>query len=163
MRHDETRDNTTAIENQSVEADAHADAHADTREGVEGSDPTGRETWRERKLRLAEATFGKVGSSRMSRAMENRDTTTGARANPTTVCPCGEVVEIEWDHEYDDGWNVCGVECPKCGRRSCGGNARDATVNSWATPRQVYQANEAFEQMEFEAELYQETGIRFGG
>tara|TARA_R110000824_G_scaffold151211_2_gene322145 strand:- start:239 stop:607 length:369 start_codon:yes stop_codon:yes gene_type:complete len=112
MRHEETRDNTTAIEATIIEADA----HADTRDGT----------------------------------------------NPTTACPCGEVVEIEWDHEYNDGWNVCGVECPKCGRRSCGGNARDATVNSWATPRQVYQANEAFEQMEFEAELYQETGIRYG-
>jgi len=60
MRHDETRDNTTAIENQSIEADA----HADTREGVEGSDPTGRETWRERKLRLAIATFGPIRRSK---------------------------------------------------------------------------------------------------
>ena len=83
-------------------------------------------------------------------------------ANPTTVCPCGEVVEIEWDHEYNDGWNVCGLECPKCGRRSCGGNARDATVTRWMTAREVCQSNEAFEQMEFEAELYQETGIRYG-
>jgi hypothetical protein len=33
---------------------------------------TRRETWRERKLRQAEAMFGKVGSSRMSRAMEKR-------------------------------------------------------------------------------------------
>lgn len=33
---------------------------------------TRRETWRERKLRQAEAMFGKVGSSRMSQAMENR-------------------------------------------------------------------------------------------
>ena len=112
MRHEETRDNTTAIETQSIDADA----HADTRDGT----------------------------------------------NPTTACPCGEVVEIEWDAAWGGGWDVCGVECPKCGRRSCGGNARDATVNSWATPRQVYQANEAFEQMEFEAELYQETGIRYG-
>ena len=83
-------------------------------------------------------------------------------ANPTTVCPCGEVVEIEWDHEYNDGWNVCGVECPKCGRQSTGGNARDATGNSWMTTREVNQSNAAFEQMEFEAELYQETGIRYG-
>ena len=83
-------------------------------------------------------------------------------ANPTTVCPWGEVVESAWDAAWGGGWDVGGVECPKCGRRSCGGNARDATVNSWATPRQVYQANEAFEQMEFEAELYQETGIRYG-
>ena len=83
-------------------------------------------------------------------------------ANPTTVCPCGEVVEIEWDHEYNDGWNVCGVECPKCGRQSTGGNTRDATVNSWMTTREVNQSNAAFEQMEFEAELYQETGIRYG-
>ena len=60
MRHEETRDNLTDIETQSIEADAHADTRVR------------RETWRERKLRLAEATFGKVGSSRMSRAMENR-------------------------------------------------------------------------------------------
>jgi len=112
MQHTETRDNTTAIETQSIDADA----HADTRDG----------------------------------------------ANPTAVCPCGEVVEIEWDHEYNDGWNVCGVECPKCGRRSSGGNARDATVNSWMTARQVYQSNAAFEQMELDSELYAETGIRYG-
>ena len=60
MIFDETRDNLTDTENQSIEADA----HADTRER--------RETWRERKLRQAEAMFGKVGSSRMSQAMENR-------------------------------------------------------------------------------------------
>jgi len=83
-------------------------------------------------------------------------------ANPTTVCPCGEVVEIEWDHEYNDGWNVCGVECPKCGRRACGGNSRDATVNSWMTAREIDRSNAAFEQMEFEADLYAETGIRYG-
>jgi hypothetical protein len=112
MTHDETRDNTTAIETQSIEADA----HEDTRDGT----------------------------------------------NPTAVCPCGEVVEIEWDHEYNDGWNVCGVECPKCGRRSSGGNSRDATVNSWMTTRQVYQSNAAFEQMELDSELYAETGVRYG-
>jgi hypothetical protein len=83
-------------------------------------------------------------------------------ANPTTVCPCGEVVEIEWDHEYNDGWNVCGVECPKCGRQSTGGNTRDATVNSWMTTREVNQSNAAFERMQFEADLYDETGIRYG-
>ena len=37
MRHDETRDNTTAIENQSVEVDA----HADTREWSSEPDPAG--------------------------------------------------------------------------------------------------------------------------
>jgi hypothetical protein len=37
MRHDETRDNTTAIENQSVEADA----HEDTREWSSEPDPAG--------------------------------------------------------------------------------------------------------------------------
>ena len=37
MRHEETRDNTTAIENQSVEADA----HADTREWSSEPDPAG--------------------------------------------------------------------------------------------------------------------------
>ena len=130
MRHEETRDNTTAIEANLSEADA----HADTREAVFGS-PV-------RPFRHGE---------------DIRD-----RANPTTVCPCGEVVEIEWDHEYNDGWNVCGVECPKCGRQSTGGNTRDATVNSWMTTREVNQSNAAFEQMEFEAELYQETGIRYG-
>jgi hypothetical protein len=111
MQHTETRDNTTAIETQSIEADA----HADTRDG----------------------------------------------ANPTAVCPCGVVVKIEWDHEYDE-WNVCGLECQECGRRSTGGNTRDATVSSWMTTRQVYQSNAAFEQMELDSELYAETGIRYG-
>jgi len=105
---------------------------------------------------------------------ETRDNTTAIEAtiiaadahdeaNPTTVCPCGEVVEIEWDTAWGGGWNVCGVECPKCGRQSTGGNARDATVNSWMTTREVNQSNAAFEQMEFEADLYAETGIRIGG
>ena len=109
MRHEETRDNTTAIEATIIEAD--------TRDG----------------------------------------------ANPTTVCPCGEVVEIEWDAAWGGGWDVCGVECPKCGRQSTGGNARDATVNSWMTAREVDRSNAEFEQMEFEADLYAETGIRIGG
>jgi len=125
MRFEETRDNTTAIENQSIEADA----HVDTREGVEGSDPTGRETWRERKLRLAEATFGKVGSSRMSRAMENRDNTTAIEATIIAADadenhPCGgdndawhgnttrEDNEPEDGDEsaadYDEGWPPVG-------------------------------------------------------
>ena len=108
MTHDETRDNTTAIEATIIEAD--------TRDG----------------------------------------------ANPTTVCPCGEVVEIEWDHEYNDGWNVCGVECPECGRQSTGGNSRDATVNSWMTTRQCEESEAAFERMELDSELYAETGIRYG-
>ena len=112
MRHEETRDNTTAIETQSIDADA----HADTRDGD----------------------------------------------NPTTVCPCGEMVKIEWTQAWGGGWDVCGVECPKCGRRSCGGNARDATVNSWMTAREVDRSNAEFEQMEFEADLYAETGIRYG-
>jgi hypothetical protein len=37
MRHDETRDNTTAIESQSIEADA----HTDTREWSSEPDPAG--------------------------------------------------------------------------------------------------------------------------
>jgi hypothetical protein len=104
---------------------------------------------------------------------ETRDNTTAIEAtiieadtrdeaNPTTVCPCGAVVEIEWDTAWGGGWDVCGVECPKCGRRSCGGNARDATVNSWMTAREVDRSNAEFEQMEFEADLYAETGIRYG-
>ena len=129
MRHDETRDNTTAIEATIIEADA-----------------------REEIARLHDKIVAKARQESEER-----------NANPTTVCPCGEVVEIEWDHEYNDGWNVCGVKCPKCGRQSTGGNTRDATVNSWMTTREVNQSNAAFEQMEFEAELYQETGIRFGG
>ena len=52
MRHDETRDNLTDIENQSIEADAHADTRVR------------RETWRERKLRLAIATFGPIRRSK---------------------------------------------------------------------------------------------------
>ena len=97
----------------------------------------------------------------MIEADAHEDTRDGA--NPTTVCPCGEVVEIEWDAAWGGGWDVCGVECPKCGRRSCGGNARDATVNSWMTAREVDRSNAEFERMELDAELYAETGIRFGG
>ena len=111
ITHDETRDNTTAIETQSIEADA----HEDTRDGT----------------------------------------------NPTAVCPCGVAVEIEWDEEYDE-WNVCGLECPECGRLSSGGNSRDATVNSWITRRQREESNAAFERMELDSELYAETGIRYG-
>ena len=128
MRHDETRDNTTAIEATIIEADAREE--------------------------IARSHDKIVAKARQESEERN--------ANPTTVCPCGEVVEIEWDHEYNDGWNVCGVECPKCGRRSSGGNARDATVNSWMTAREVNQSNAAFEQMELDSELYAETGIRYG-
>ena len=78
MRHDETRDNTTAIEATIIEADNRDMTPVDmdnpregvfpavvTREdapakihqglgGIEGSDKTGRETWDERNQRMAE-------------------------------------------------------------------------------------------------------------
>ena len=78
MRHDETRDNTTAIEATIIEADEREMTPVDmdnpregwfdavvTREdapaklhqglgGIEGSDKTGRETWDERCQRMAE-------------------------------------------------------------------------------------------------------------
>ena len=64
MRHDETRDNTTAIETQSIEADAHADTRETPTKLVNDSDAhelgiyrPG--TWRGRMLRQAEAMFGK--------------------------------------------------------------------------------------------------------
>ena len=68
MRHDETRDNTTAIEATIIEADnrdmtpvdmdnprenAPAKLHQGLG-GIEGSDKTGRETWDERCQRMAE-------------------------------------------------------------------------------------------------------------
>ena len=94
MRHDETRDNTTAIENQSIEADA----HADTREGVEGSDPTGRETWRERKLRLAIATFGPI-----RRSKPFMDDTPEPEGAPEDIRPIR--VPEERHEEHNDGAN----------------------------------------------------------
>jgi hypothetical protein len=129
MRHEETRDNTTAIETVMMAADS------------------------------AEEILVALGHS-----PEAADQMVNPRdgANPTTVCPCGEVVEIEWDAAWGGGWDVCGVECPECGRRSCGGNARDATVNSWMTAREVDRSNAEFERMELDSELYAETGIRFG-
>ena len=78
MRHDETRDNTTAIEATIIEADnrdmppvdmdnpregwfdavvTREDAPAKLHQGlggIEGSDKTGRETWDERNQRMAE-------------------------------------------------------------------------------------------------------------
>lgn len=53
MRHDETRDNITAIEAAIITADSAEEILVALRHSPEGSDPTGRETWRERKLRVA--------------------------------------------------------------------------------------------------------------
>ena len=108
MRHDETRDNTTAIETQSIEADA----HVDTREGVEGSDPTGRETWRERKLRLAIATFGPI-----RRSKPFMDDTPEPEGAPEDIRPIR--VPEERHEEHNDGANgyeddgVCRPEDPE--------------------------------------------------
>ena len=93
MRHDETRDNTTAIEANLSEADA----HADTREGVEGSDPTGRETWRERKLRLAIATFGPIRSNEPDPA----GVQLGNDPEDPEHDPIGDA-DTDYDIEYDD-------------------------------------------------------------
>ena len=101
MRHDEERDNTTAIETQSIEADA----HADTREVTE--------TWRERMLRLAIATFGPIRSNEPDPAGVQLEAEADNRR------PGGELVkswddpedpehdeigdaETEYDIEYDD-------------------------------------------------------------
>ena len=149
MRHDETRDNTTAIEAVMMAADSAEEILVALGHSPEAADQMVNP--REKIARLHDKIVAKARQESEER-----------NANPTTVCPCGEVVGIEWDHEYNDGWNVCGVECPKCGRQSTGGNTRDATVNSWMTTRQVYQSNAAFEQMELDSELYQETGIRYG-
>jgi hypothetical protein len=68
MRHEETRDNTTAIENQSIEADAHEDTREAPTKLVNDSDAhelgiyrPG--TWRGRMLRQAKAMFGPIRSS----------------------------------------------------------------------------------------------------
>jgi hypothetical protein len=68
MRHDETRDNTTAIETQSIDADAHADTRETPTKLVNDSDAhelgiyrPG--TWRGRMLRQAKAMFGPIRSS----------------------------------------------------------------------------------------------------
>ena len=85
MRHDETRDNTTAIEANLSEADA----HADTREVTE--------TWRERMLRLAIATFGPIRS--------NEPDPAGVQLGNDPEDPEHDEIgdaETEYDIEYDD-------------------------------------------------------------
>ena len=85
MRHDETRDNTTAIETQSIEADA----HADTREVTE--------TWRERMLRLAIATFGPIRSNEPDPA----GVQLGNDPEDPEHDPIGDA-DTDYDIEYDD-------------------------------------------------------------
>jgi|GEM_PF-5988121 len=84
--------------------------------------------------------------------------------NPTTTCPCGTIVQITWNWDYDDGWDVCQLTCPECGRRSTGGytTVDNPVVNSWMTATAIDRSQAAIDQMEFEADLYQETGIRYG-
>ena len=123
MRHDETRDNTTAIENQIREADAHEDTRETPTKLVNDADThelgiyrPG--TWRGRMLRQAKAMFGPIRSSEPDPAgvqleirpvkiaeethPEHNDGANGYDPEDPEHDPIGDA-ETEYDIEYDDG------------------------------------------------------------
>ena len=113
MRHDETRDNTTDIENQIREADAHADTRETPTKLVNDAD--GHElgiyrpgTWRGRMLRQAEAMFGKSDAKIarehdeiVAKARQESEERNGYDPEDPEHDPIGDA-ETEYDIEYDD-------------------------------------------------------------
>jgi len=71
------------------------------------------------------------------------------------TCPCGESIRlgVEKYSGEKESYDVCSVECVECGRRSCGGNGRDGTVNSWITRRDAEISERNYEAMCFDADM----------
>ena len=88
MRHEETRDNTTAIENQSIEADA----HTDTREWSSEPDPAG--------VQL-EAEADHIRNSRHIRLVDPREMERVADPTDPEHDPVGDA-DTDYDIEFDD-------------------------------------------------------------
>jgi len=70
-----------------------------------------------------------------------------------TKCPCGELVEVTRDDEGD--YDVCFITCPKCHRRSTGGNGRTGYIGSWATETEVDEANEIYQAQLMDVDYHQ--------
>ncbi|WP_339803423.1 hypothetical protein [uncultured Marinobacter sp.] len=68
----------------------------------------------------------------------------------TTTCPCGSCLPVPI---VDHGFDVCGVECPDCGRMSTGGNGRTGIVDGWITAKSAAQSQAAFEAQQFDVDM----------
>jgi hypothetical protein len=54
---------------------------------------------------------------------------------------------------HDESYDVCGVECPACGRRSSGGNALTGVVNGWNTAREIAESQAEYERQMFDCDM----------
>ena len=73
-----------------------------------------------------------------------------SKREKTCTCPCGNVIALGFDRDGD--YDVCGVECEKCGRRSSGGNGLHGTIFGWMTAREVASSNAEYERQCIDAD-----------
>lgn len=78
----------------------------------------------------------------------------------TCVCPCGNVVDVPVIFEdsvipafHGEQYDVSGVECPACGRRSSGGNFKTGEVSGWNTAASIARSNAEYERQMFESDM----------
>jgi hypothetical protein len=67
-----------------------------------------------------------------------------------TKCPCGQIMEVPLLE--DDTYDVINLICPKCRRRSMGGNCRSGYVDSWMTSKNFHAAKAEMQAMQFDAD-----------
>jgi hypothetical protein len=80
----------------------------------------------------------------------------------TCICDCGNEITVPfgplpWD-EDSQGFDVCNIECPECGRVSDGGNFITGEVSGWVTRRQLDSSLREFERQRFSAEMNEWEG-----
>lgn len=78
----------------------------------------------------------------------------------TCTCECGQVLDVPVINLNSgipalDGeqYDVCNVRCPKCGRRSTGGNSRTGEVNGWITAKSAAESEAIYQEQMFESDM----------
>jgi len=75
----------------------------------------------------------------------------------TCECPCGEIVPIHTEilpwNDGNESYAVCDIECPKCHRRSGGGNYKDGTISGWSTRAELDASQAEYERQCFDADM----------
>ena len=70
------------------------------------------------------------------------------------TCECGNVLDVPHVFEFGEWrYGVCDVFCPKCRRRSTGGNYKSGAVTSWITERDAAISQAEYERQCFESDM----------
>jgi hypothetical protein len=74
----------------------------------------------------------------------------------SVTCDCGHAFSIvktvcEWTDELT--WPVCDTECPKCDRRSTGGNGNTGEITCWITEADACASEQEYQRQLFDSDM----------